>query len=155
VAGRGTNAQEQELARHAAKTRAAERAGAGRQEDFKYALDAFRRASRGEVLTQVEQEWADLGATLSPAKVLGYGAGAAHEEEEGDEGDDEFEGLVDAICEQYDCDDEEAAEAREETCDEEGGNLDAAIDLLLDAGVRELPTTSAMRRGREREISHI
>ena len=151
VAGRGTNAQEQELARHAAKTRAAERAGAGRQEDFKYALDAFRRASRGEVLTQVEQEWADLGATLSPAKVLGYGAGAAQEEEEGDEGDDEFEGLVDAICEQYDCDDEEAAEALEETCDEEGWNLDAAIDLLLDAGVRELPPTSAMRRGRERE----
>ena len=77
VAGRDMSAQDKELARHAAKTRAAELAGAGRQEDFKYALDTFRRASRGGVLTPVEQEWADLGATLSPAKVLGYGAGAA------------------------------------------------------------------------------
>ena len=59
------------------RSRAAELAGARRQEDFKYALDTFRRASRGEVLTPVNLEWADLGATLSPAKVLGYGAGAA------------------------------------------------------------------------------
>ena len=59
------------------RSRAAELAGARRQEDFKYALATFRRASRGEVLTPVNLEWADLGATLSPAKVLGYGAGAA------------------------------------------------------------------------------
>ena len=45
VAGRDMSAQDKELARHAAKTRAAELAGAGRQEDFKYALDTFRRAS--------------------------------------------------------------------------------------------------------------
>jgi hypothetical protein len=134
VWGRGMSAEERELARHAARSKAAERARCGRQEDMQYALDAFRRQQQGEVLTAVEQEWAELGATLSPARVLGYGAGATAEQE-ADQQQDEFEGMLDAILEQYDCDEDEAAEALEATADEEGWNLDAAISWLVDAGV--------------------
>lgn len=113
------SAEERELARHAARSKATERARCGRQEDMQYALDVFRRQQQGEVLTAVEQEWAELGATLSPARVLGYGAGATAEQE-ADQQQDEFEGMLDAILEQYNCDEDEAAEALEATADEEG-----------------------------------
>jgi hypothetical protein len=136
VLGRGRDAQERELARHTVKSKVAETARIGRQEDMHYALDQYRRQQQGEQLTSVEREWAALGATLSPAKVLGYGAGNVAEEE-GEDQPDEFESLVDAILEQYDCDEDEAAEALEATADEHGWDLDSAIDHLLEQGVQE------------------
>jgi hypothetical protein len=134
VVGKGTSAAERELARHTANSKVAERARIGRQEDMHYALDQYRRQQQGERLTTVEQEWAALGATLSPAKVLGYGAGAAVEENDGED-DDELDGLLDAILSQYDCYEEDAMDALEATADEEGWNLDAAIALLVEQGV--------------------
>jgi len=134
VLGRNMSAAERELARHSTVTKTAETARIGRQEDMRYALDTFRRQQQGEKLTAVEQEWAALGATLSPAKVLGYGAGAASEQEE-EEGQDLFEGMLDAIMEQYDCEEEDAIEALEATADSDGWDLDAAIAWLVDAGV--------------------
>jgi hypothetical protein len=144
VLGRGRDAQERELARHTVKSKVAETARIGRQEDMHYALDQYRRQQQGEQLTPIEREWAALGATLSPAKVLGYGAGNSAEEEVEDQ-PDEFDSLVDAIMEQYDCEEEEAVEALETTADEQGWDVDAAIDYLLELGVQ------AYEREEERE----
>jgi hypothetical protein len=106
-----------------------------------YALDQHRRMLNGEELTAVDQEWAALGATLSPAKVLGWQGGGAQEDEEDYNANDEFEDFLSAILEQYECDEEEAAEALEETVDEAGWNLDAAIDMLLAHGVQPYKAT--------------
>ena len=138
VVGKGTSAAERELARHTANSKVAEQARIGRQEDMHYALEQYRRQQQGERLTTVEQEWAALGATLSPAKVLGYGAGSAGEEEEGEDAD-ELDSLLDAILSQYDCYEEDAMEALEATADEEGWNLDAAITWLMEQGVEAFP----------------
>ena len=142
VQGRGTTAQDQELARHAARSNLSRQVSVGRHEDMLYALDQHRRMLNGEELTAVDQEWAALGATLSPAKVLAWQGGGAQEDEDAYNANDEFEDFLDAILEQYDCNEEEAAEALEETMDEAGWNLDAAIDMLLARGVQPYKAAS-------------
>jgi hypothetical protein len=144
VIGRGTTAKQQELARHAAKSNVAKRASVRRQEDMRYALDQHRRMLNGEKLTETDEEWAILGATLSPARVLGMQGGCTREEEETD-GNEEFEDLLDAIMEQYECEEHEAVQALETTADADGWNVDAAIDALLERGIRPYDVDEAER----------
>jgi hypothetical protein len=141
VEKRGRKPAEKELAQHRVTSRVAERMRRGRQEDLHYALDQYRRQQQGMQLTAVDRDWAALGATLSPAKVLGYGAGAvaATDGQIEDANDDEFELMLEAILEQYDCSEERAIEALEETADDEGWNVDAAINRLVEAGVEPWP----------------